>query len=176
MTTESKSIIFMEPASLAPLDNLRALDFGRTVKSSYAPNRVEIWFGYGSNLQSVKEGRSVVEWVKDIPDWIMELKTKYFPESNSVLVCKGVKEDTDTSIDWHRDHGNFHNRVVMVNYGSATFYLQTYDNGTLIHNLKDCDVVDFDSKLLHKSSQLTDERYIITFRKVKKEFLVHKLF
>ena len=64
----------------------------------------------------------------------------------------------------------------MINYGETTFYLQTYNDGTIIKNLKDGDVVDFDSKLLHKSSQTSQERYILTFRKVKKEFMQHKLF
>lgn len=182
MTEQQTEIQFLEPASINYLEDLKSMEFGKTVKSSYAPERVEIWYGYGSNLQSVKDGRSVVEWVRDLPEWLDELRIKYSPESNSVLICKGTRADvdqalhSDTSIDWHRDHGNFHNRVVMINYGMATFYLHTYNNGTLIHTLKDCDVVDFDSKLLHKSSQLTNNRYIITFRKVKREFLVHKLF
>jgi hypothetical protein len=181
-TNQEVEINFLEPASIKYLDNLKAMEFSKTVKSSYAPERVETWYGYSSNLQSVKDGRSLVEWAKDLPDWLDELRLKYFPTANSVLICRGTKADLDTelhsntSIDWHRDHGNFHNRVVMINYGMATFYLHTYNNGTLIHTLKDCDVVDFDSKLLHKSSQLANDRYIITFRQVKREFLVHKLF
>ena len=176
MTKPEVEIQFLEPASIKYLEDLKAMEFGKTVKSSYAPERVEIWYGYSSNLQSVKEGRSLVEWARDLPEWLDELRQKYFPTSNSVLICKGTKADSDTSIDWHRDHGNFQNRVVMINYGIATFYLHTYNNGTLIHELKDCDVVDFDSKLLHKSSQLSNDRYIITFRQVRREFLVHKLF
>ena len=158
------------------LDKLHVLEYDKKVKSSYAPNRVEKWFGYSSNLQSIKDGRSCVEWTENFPFWINELRNKYFKESDSVLVCKGIKSDSDTSIDWHRDHGNFHNRVVMVNYGKAIFYLQTYDDGTVIVELNDGDVVDFDSKMLHKSSQLSMERYIITFRKVKREYLNTKLF
>ena len=104
------------------------------------------------------------------------LKDAYFPEANSALLCKGVKPESDTSIDWHRDHGNFENRVVMVNFGETIFYLQDYNQGTLVHTLRDGDAVDFDSKLPHKSHQTSFERFIITFRKVKREFLVQKLF
>jgi hypothetical protein len=169
-------ISFLEKTSIDHLISLRELDFGKTVKSSYAPDRVETWFGYGSNLQSVKDGRSEVTWKADFPSWLEDLKKTYFPSANSALLCKGVKPHSDTSIDWHRDHGNFENRVVMVNFGESIFYLQDYNQGTIVHTLRDCDVVEFDSKLLHKSHQTSSERFMITFRKVKREFLVQKLF
>ena len=175
MDNELESI-FLEPVEKTVLEKLKALEFGKTVKSSYAPERLEIWYGYGSNLQSISDGRSSVEWKKDFPDWLEELREQYFPEANSALLCKGVKPQSDTSIDWHRDHGNFEKRVVMINFGFSTFYLQDYFSGTLVYTLKDCQVIEFDSKLPHKSVQITDERYIITFRKVKKEFTVQKLF
>jgi hypothetical protein len=158
------------------LKKLRRIDFAKVVKSSYAPLRLEKWYGYGSNLQSIKEGRVDVNWVEDFPDWLDDLRKKFFPEANSVLICKGQRPDSETSIDWHRDHGTFENRVVMINFGYAVFYLQDYYNGTEIYTLKDGEVVDFDSKLLHKSTQSSDERFIITFRRVKTEFSKHKLF
>lgn len=170
------SITFLSQCEPFYLEKLKSLPFGKTVKSSYAPNRKEVWYGYASNLQSIKDGRSQVEWVADFPDWLEDLRARYFPESNSCLICKGTRSDSDTSIDWHRDHGNFENLVVMINFGEATFYLQTYDEGVVIHHLKDGEVVGFDSKLLHKSSQITSERFIVTFRRVKREFLTHKLF
>ena len=176
MTEQEVEIRFLEPASIKYLEDLKAMEFGKTVKSSYAPARVEIWYGYSSNLQSVKDGRSVVEWARDLPRWLDELRLKYFPTSNSVLVCAGCKPSTDTSIQYHRDHGNFENRVVMINFGKALFYVQTYNDGVVSKVLENRDVVEFNSKLLHKSDQISDERFIITFRKVKREFLIHKLF
>jgi hypothetical protein len=173
---EENSINFLSSTDSSVLEELKTLEFDKTVKSSYAPKRVEIWYGYGSNLQSVKDGRSEVEWKRDFPDWLDKLRKTYFPEANSALLCKGTKPDSDTSIDWHRDHGNFEKRVVMVNFGHTIFYLQDYIQGTLVYTLKDGDVVNFDSKLLHKSTQITEDRYIITFRKVKKEFTIQKLF
>lgn len=158
------------------LKKLRRIDFGKVVRSSYAPLRLEKWYGYGSNLQSIKEGRADVNWVENFPDWIDDLRLQHFPEANSALICKGQRPASETSIDWHRDHGTFENRVVMINFGYAIFYLQDYHNGTEIYTLKDGHVVDFDSKLLHKSTQTCDERYIITFRRVKTEFSKHKLF
>jgi hypothetical protein len=158
------------------LKKLRSIDFGRVVKSSYAPLRLEKWYGYGSNLQSIKDGRAEVNWTTDFPDWLDQLRKDYFPEANSALICKGQRPDSETSIDWHRDHGTFESRVVMVNFGYAILYVQEYDKGTQVHTLKDGQIVDFDSKLLHKSTQTSDERFIITFRKVKTEFSKHKLF
>jgi hypothetical protein len=174
MTT--KTITSLAECNITYLENVKSLSFDKTVKSSYAPDRQEVWYGYASNLQSIKDGRSQVEWVADFPDWMDKLRVEYFPEANSCLVCRGTRSDSDTSIDWHRDHGNFENLVVMINFGKATFYLQTYDEGVVVNQLNDGDVVGFDSKLLHKSSQISDERYIITFRKVKREFLKHRLF
>jgi len=162
--------------SLEVLEKLRNLNFEKKVKSSYAPLRLEEWFGYSSNLQSIKEGRNVIQWSRDFPDWIDEMRTRYFPEANSCLVCKGVKDNSDTSIDWHRDHGAFDNRVVMINFGEAIFYLQTYNKGTIVKKLGDGEVIDFDSKLLHKSSQISPERFILTFRKVKRNSLKTELF
>jgi hypothetical protein len=158
------------------LRKLKRIDFSRTVRSSYAPLRLEKWYGYGSNLQSIKDGRVEVGWTENFPDWIDELRVKYFPEANSALICKGQRPDSETSIDWHRDHGTFENHVVMINFGYAVFYIQDYYNGTEVITLKDGHVVEFDSKLLHKSTQSSDERYIITFRRVKTEFSKHKLF
>jgi len=157
-------------------NHLREIDFSGVVKSSYAPTRTEKWYGYSSNLQSIKDNRVEVKWVQDFPDWIKDLKMKYFPESDSCLVCKGSRrEGSDTSIDWHRDHGTFENKVVMVNYGLAHFFLNSYEDIKMIP-LDDGDVVEFDSKLPHKSIQVCDERYIVTFRKTKREYLAHKLF
>jgi hypothetical protein len=173
---EQAKIKQLTPCKLGILDEVRMLDFDKTVKSSYAPERLEIWYGFASNLQSIKDGRANVEWVRDFPDWLDELRKTYFPEADSSLICRGTRNDSDTSIEWHRDHGCFENRVVMINFGKAIFYIQTYDDGIIVKHLYDGEVVDFDSKLLHKSSQTSDERYIITFRKVKREFLRHKLF
>ena len=168
--------MFLEPVDIKTVDNLFNLDFSNVVKSSYAPDRVEKWYGYCSNLQSIKNGKSELEWKEDFPDWLAQLRDKYYPGANSSLLCAGIKPDTDTSIDWHRDHGHFENEVVMINFGKSIFYLQTYDEGTKTVNLKSGDVVKFDSKLLHKSSQTSQKRYIITFRKAKREFTSLKLF
>jgi hypothetical protein len=173
---EGKPLIDRGKVDYTTLKKLRNLDFSRVVKSSYAPLRLERWYGYASNLQSIKEGRADVNWVENFPDWLDELRLKYFPESNSALICKGNRPDSETSIDWHRDHGTFESKVTMINFGYAVLYVQDYKTGTEVYTLKDGQVVDFDSKLLHKSTQTSDERYIITFRKVKTEFSKHKLF
>lgn len=155
---------------------LQEIKFEKTVKSSYAPTRLEKWYGYGSNLQSVKDGNGEIKWVKDFPLWLEILKEYYFTDANSALLCYGKQPESDTSIENHRDHQHFENTVVMINVGEAIFYVHDYDKGTLVENLKTNDVVKFDSKLMHKSTQTSEERWIITFRKVRKEFLKTKLF
>lgn len=162
-------------ADYSDIKYLRVMPFRNVVKSSYAPMRVENWYGYASNLQSIKDGRVEINWVADFPSWIDSLRKKYFPESDSCLVCKGQRPESDTTIDWHRDHGTFENKVVMINYGLAYFYIDNYGD-TKVIPLNDGVVVEFDSKLPHKAIQTSDERYIITFRKTKKEFRKYKLF
>ena len=169
-------IIFLDDCKDVYYELTKDVIYDKMVNSSYAPDRLEAWYGYSSNLQSVKDGRSEVKWNQAFPIWLEELRKKYFPSSDSCLVCKGEKIESDTSIEWHRDHGNFENKVVMINFGEAKFFLQTYDAGTIITDLQNCQVVEFDSKLLHKSKQLSTNRYILTSRKVKKEFLRTKLF
>ena len=166
----------LDKADFSVLENLKTINFGKAVKSSYAPDRVEKWYGYFSNLKSIKEGRSELAMGDSFPDWLEACKDKYFKEANSALICSGCKPKTNTSIEWHRDHGHFYNKVVMINFGEAMFYVQTYDEGTLIKKLVDCDVVEFDSKFSHKSQQISTERYIVTLRQVKREFLTYKLF
>lgn len=173
-TMENISVGHIEPGILR--SHLRGISFTSTVKSSYAPKRLEKWYGYGSNLQSISEGRVEVEWKEDFPEWLQEIGQRFFPESNSALLCVGYLPSSDTSIDWHRDHGSFENDVVMVNLGRATFMLQDYDTGTHIYRLEDGDVVRFNSKLLHKSTQVSEVRQIVTLRKTRTQYTTKKLF
>jgi hypothetical protein len=83
---QTTTIDFLEPCEKSILEEAKSIEFGKTVKSSYAPERVEIWYGYGSNLQSIKEGRAEVEWKRDFPEWLEKARRKYFPESNSALL------------------------------------------------------------------------------------------
>jgi len=158
------------------LNVLKAIDFSNVVKSSYAPTRLEKWYGYSSNLQSIKDGKASVLLSEAFPSWLMKFQQKFFKTSNSALLCKGVKPYSDTSINWHRDHGTFENDVVMINFGETVFSLQTYDSGTIVKTLYDGDVVQFDSKILHKSEQISEERFMITLRKTRTEYTKTKLF
>lgn len=147
------------------------LELTSAVKSSYAPNRLEMWFGLGSNLQSIKDGRAAIFQAEEPSQRIKDLGNRVYPGWNSILVCGGL-----TDIDWHRDHGHFERKAVMINLGTARYSECTKADGfTPIdwedYALVDGDVVEIDTKLLHMAKQISPIRFNVTFRKVKSEYL-----
>lgn len=154
------------------LDWLNTLSFGKKVKSSYAPERLEQWFRAGSNMQSITDGRGKIEYHDEAPDFVSKIGDTYMKEGwDSILVCKGEKPFSDTSIDWHRDHGHFEGPAIMFNWGESIYMEQDYDQGTLTGAIGYGDVVRINTKLVHKSTQLSDLRYNITFRKIKQQYI-----
>ena len=144
------------------------ISFHEAVKSHYAPRRLEQWFEWGFNLQSIKEGRHQLSSYNQAPDRFKRLGNLVYPGWNSLLCCYGnFQDETSTSITTHRDHGFCENKVVMLNLGIADF---TIDGKT--HRLVDGVVVEFDSKLPHSARQLSKERANFSFRKVRESFLL----
>jgi hypothetical protein len=140
--------------------------------STYVKGRLEKWYRFGSNLQSVRSGRDRVFACPDVPDFIAEIGNRYLPSWNSVLVCGGP-----TSIHWHRDHGHFLGPAVMINLGLAKY--EWADRGADVNaltgmksaELQSGDVVRIDTKCPHRSTQISAARFNITFRTIKAEFM-----
>jgi hypothetical protein len=152
---------------------LLSIQFANEVNSSYAPNRLEKWFGYASNLKSVKDSHEL-QVTDTIPSVFQSLHDRWFIESDSLLCCYGFKPYSNTSIDWHRDHSCFHDKAVMINFGEAV-YTEGYNSETILH-LKDGDVVELNTKTIHKAEQRSQTRINATFRKVKNEYINSLLF
>jgi hypothetical protein len=150
---------------------MRELEYEKLVKSSYAPLRYERWYGYYSNMQSIKEGRHELGYDEPIPNYFHRIKELYYPEADSILLCFGEKPNSDTSIAPHRDHGCFEGKAVMLNIGVSEYVEFPYDEPSLAYELGIGDVVEIDTKLVHSANQLSDIRMNATLRKVKKEFL-----
>jgi hypothetical protein len=153
---------------------IQKIDFSHTVKSTYAPKRLEKWFGYASNLQSIKDGRHAVGFTEDIPDIFNRIKNQYYQDADSLLVCYGNKPESDTTIANHRDHGTFLAKAVMINFGEATYSETDYDGRITKYDLQDGDVVEIDTKIIHAAYQLSDLRINATFRKFRPEYLPKK--
>lgn len=144
----------------------RSLKLLPITKSSYVGGRVEKWFNIGSNLQNIRLGRAKITVNEIVPDFISQWGTRFLSGWNSVLVCGGA-----TSINWHRDHGHFEAPAVMINLGSALYTEQVYGEGEKSQHLTDGTIVKINTKLLHKSEQQSTERFHITFRTIKEQFL-----
>lgn len=150
------------------------IDFSNLVKSTYAPKRLEKWFGYSSNLQSIKEGRHQAIFTEDIPDIFNRIRNQYYQEADSLLICYGKKPESDTTIGQHRDHGCFHGKAIMINFGQAIYTENHYDGRIEKYDLTDGDVIEIDTKIIHSAYQLSDIRINATFRKFRSEFVPKK--
>lgn len=147
-------------------------------KSSYVKGRLEKWYRYASNLQSIT-GRGEVFYAGEPKDdlaydIICAFGNVLLPGWNSLLVCGGP-----TSIGWHRDHGHFMGPAVMINLGEALYSELPRHSDIKQANLltskgrllKDGEIVEIDTKMPHQSVQQSKERFNLTFRTIKFEFM-----
>lgn len=168
-----KSIGFLNSSQHSGLKRwLSTLTLGQVVKSSYASKRKERWFRMGSNLQNPKSGGRIFD-CDEAPEYVNLLGNSLLIGWHSILVCGG-----DTSIDWHRDHGHFEAKAVMLNFGEAVFMERLSENhATQLYALRDGEIVEIDTKVLHKAQPTSPHRMNLTFRKIKPEYLqVRSLF
>ena len=147
-------------------------DFEQHLKSSYSKDRLEVWYGLGSNLQSIVDKRGAVTQYSAPPEFVAEIGNKYLPKWNSILVCKGNSPDSNTSIHWHRDHGHFFGPAVMVNFGKAEYSQRHYEHGIQSMDLTNGDIIEINTKLIHQAKQISKLRYNITFREVRPEYAI----
>lgn len=159
---------------VAAYDIAQQIELSQEVHSYYAPNRIEKWFRYGSNLQSIPKGRARIEKHSEPHPRLTKLGDRLYPNWHSLLVCGGnLLEDTSTSIQWHRDHGHFAADAIMLNLGQA-IYREQPDRGSdriVEHHLTEGLIVRINTKLLHCAEQVSQTRYNFTFRSIKAEYL-----
>lgn len=127
--------------------------------------RLEAWYGRASNLRPIGKG-GLVTIAPDPPDFVHQWVDAWLPGWNSLLVCGG-----NTTIDWHRDHQHFEDEVVMVNLGRALFELGAPRQPAKSHQLEDGQVVGFNLRMPHRSTQQSEERFAFTFRRIRGEYL-----
>lgn len=135
--------------------------------SQYVQGRLERWYGLGSNLRSVPSGHARVFAADEPGDRLRRFGDQYLPGWHSILACGGP-----TSIGWHRDHAHFEAEAVMINLGEALFYERASPRAEQeILQLRDGDVIALNIKALHASHQLSPNRWNITWRRIKPEFI-----
>lgn len=148
---------------IGKIDNLTAayeiaaaIDYGDIVKSSYTVGRREKWYRHGAIV-----GTGKIFKCEEPDEKLIKIGDRYLAGWHSLLACSGA-----TSIGRHRDSGEFEGETLMLNLGEADFY---YENET--YRLTDGMVVKFNSKILHGSRQLSDQRYHFTWRRLKNQQL-----
>jgi hypothetical protein len=168
----------LQPGVLEPIREwCRRQPLGEVTKSSYVKGRLEKWYRMGSNLQSIHLlGRARVFQCEEAPLVVNYFGDLHLKGWNSLLVCGGP-----TTITWHRDHGHFFGPAVMINLGEATYHESDrnadINTPTAIkfqnYHLEDGMVVWIDTKMPHASTQISAERFNLTFRTIKPEYLAH---
>lgn len=125
--------------------------------------RRESWFDKGWTL-------SQEPLVFDAPHHPLftQLGRQYFPDNDA---CLFLYYPEGSYIRAHRDHTVSQNKVVQINLGCDVILTINKEP----HRIKDGDVVCFDSKLLHSVSSAVAQRYVISWRKIKPQYLQQQL-
>ena len=126
--------------------------------------RRECWFDKGWTLSQEPS-------IFDAPchSLFTQLDRQYFPNNDACLFLCYPKGSYITS---HRDHKVSENKVVQVNLGCDVIF--TLDGAE--YHVRDGDIVCFDSKLLHLVSGAVAQRYVISWRKIKLQYLQQQLY
>ena len=128
--------------------------------SSYiVGNRQEIWFEKGFKLSKQVE---VYEAKHD--QKFYELGQKLFPGNHA---CLFLKYSHGSYIKPHRDHTATEAKVVQINIGCEIKLTVEKQ----IHLIKDGEAIEFNSKLLHSTSPAPNQRWVVSWRRIKSEYL-----
>jgi hypothetical protein len=151
----------------------RSISFNSEVKSTSAPRRLERWYRYASNLQSIKAKRDKIWFTEEPHERLRVLGDRLLPGWDSLLACKGEQPQSSTTITPHRDHGHFEGCSVMLNLGEALYRQQPDPRFDIWEELVLTDgiIVRIDTKITHEARQLSRIRYNFTFRVIKPQFL-----
>ena len=126
-------------------------------------NRWEKWFGKGWKLTKDPE---IFE--AEHNERIHRLGERLLPGNHS---CLFLYYAPGGFIRPHRDHKISENWVVQVNVGTEVYYDLEGDK----HLIKDGEIFGFDSKLLHSTTLCPQERWAVSWRYIKSEYLTEQL-
>lgn len=136
---------------------------GSYLRSSYVVgDRREKQYGWGINLNSDEVYEYPVNKV------IKRIGDRYFPGWNSCLL---LYYKPRAGILLHRDHKSTEAKVVEINLGCPV--LLSVDSKD--HWFEIGEVVEFNSKKLHSAGKCLTERWVVSFRKVKQNYLNKQL-
>ena len=131
--------------------------------SNYARGRFEKWFELEFKLTIPVE---VIPAEHD--ERIYQLGQRLYPGNDSCLFLHYLP---GIGILPHRDHTESEGWVVSVNIGVPVVFRHSGD----IYQLEDGQVVGFDSKQIHSNDPVAQERWALSWRCIKPEYLNRQL-
>lgn len=134
-----------------------------SVSNYVVGGRKEKWFERGWTLSKTVE---IFEAEHD--ERIYQLGQRLYPGNHA---CLFLYYPTGAYIKPHRDHTTSEAEVVQINIGCPV----TLTVGEEQHEVLDGEVIKFNSKLLHSTSPATADRWVISWRKIKSQYLNQQL-
>jgi hypothetical protein len=126
-------------------------------------DRREKWFEIGKKLTE-----TVQLFDAEHDDRIYQLGQRLFPGNHA---CLFLYYPPGAYILPHRDHKASEAWVVQINLGCSV----TLTVGEEQHPVGDGEAVGFNSKLLHSTSPATADRWVVSWRKIKAQYLDRQL-
>ena len=126
-------------------------------------SRREKWLEKGWTL-----GKTVNVFEAEHDERIYQLGQCLFPGNHA---CLCLWYEVGSYIKPHRDHSTSESLVVQVNLGCAV----TLTVGEEQYQVGDGEVISFNSKLLHSTSPATAQRWVISWRQIKPQYLHQQL-
>ncbi|MEG4242977.1 hypothetical protein QUA51_09750 [Microcoleus sp. Pol10_D6] len=155
-----KFINKVDPNSIEDLRNWcreRIQDMSQDV-SRYAPGRMRMWIFAECDLRT---NAKIYPAYTD--NRIEKFAQRVFPGCDIALLTYNGK------IDWHRDHNYATTIARGVNLGTAKFGIGLPNNREVI-DLQDGDIYEFNCKLPHAILWHSQERFSLTFWKMRSEY------
>lgn len=99
---------------------------------------------------------------------IFQIGQKLFPSNDS---CLFLHYRRGAYIKSHRDHTVSQNKVVQINLGCTVIFRVNNTDYTV----RDGEIICFDSKLPHSVSPASSDRFVLSWRKIKPQYLSTQL-
>ena len=122
-------------------------------------SRKEKWFDKGWTLS-----KNVEIFAAEHDERIYQLGQRLYPSNHA---CLFLYYPPGAYIKPHRDHTVSEAWVVQINLGCSVFLTV----GEERYSISNGEVVGFNSKLLHSVSPATTERWVVSWRKIKPQYL-----
>ena len=130
--------------------------------SNYARGRLECYYGLAVTLAKTPQ---ILPGLND--PRVTALGDRLLPDWHSALLCQ---YPPGVGINPHRDHTCFAKTAVMVNLGEANFF-EYEGRDRIVTPLADGAIVRLNTKILHGVEPVARNRYSLTFRHIKGEYL-----